>query len=228
MDLDVALDHVSRNPHPWRSCWRISVSITIKYLTGFRDSATSDPFRIVRSDHGCFGCGDDNPIGLHLRFAPEADGVKASFIPGPQHQGFQDVVHGGIISAVLDEAMAWATAHAGLWAVTGEMRVRFRQPLKLGELTSVVARVIGTHGRVVTAAAELRLERDRSPVATATATFIKVDADVEAAWRARYLRDPDMVTADLRVIPQDAAETSGEQNRVGPPSDDAFAPEVEF
>jgi acyl-coenzyme A thioesterase PaaI-like protein len=32
--------------------------------------------------------------------------VKASFVPGPQDQGFDDVVHGGIISAVLDEAMA--------------------------------------------------------------------------------------------------------------------------
>jgi acyl-coenzyme A thioesterase PaaI-like protein len=46
--------------------------------------------------------------------------VKASFTPNPEHQGFHDVVHGGIISTILDEAMAWATAHAGVWAVTGE------------------------------------------------------------------------------------------------------------
>ena len=171
-------------------------------MTDFRDPATSDPFPIVRSDHACFGCGDDNPIGLHLRFAPEADGVKASFIPGPQHQGFQDVVHGGIISAVLDEAMAWATAHAGVWAVTGDMRVRFRRPLKIGELTTVVARVSGTRGRLVTATAELQLDRDSSPVATASATFVRVDADVEAAWQARYLRDPDILAADDAFVPE--------------------------
>ena len=57
--------------------------------------------------------------------------MKASFTPNPEHQGFHDVVHGGIISTILDEAMAWATAHAGVWAVTGEMRVRFRQPSRL-------------------------------------------------------------------------------------------------
>jgi acyl-coenzyme A thioesterase PaaI-like protein len=164
---------------------------------------------------------------LRLRFAPEADRVKASFIPGPQHQGFHDVVHGGIISAVLDEAMAWATAHADVWAVTGEMRVRFRQPLEIGELTTVVARVSGTRDRLVTATAELQLDRDRSPVATASATFVKVDAHIEANWQARYLRDPDILAADLGVIPQDAAETSVERNRAGRSADNAFAPEVD-
>jgi acyl-coenzyme A thioesterase PaaI-like protein len=196
-------------------------------MTNSRDPATSDPLPIVRSDHACFGCGDDNPIGLRLRFAANGEGVKASFVPGPDHQGFQDVVHGGIISTVLDEAMAWATAHAGFWTVTGEMRVRFRQPLKVGELTTVVARVTGTRGRLVTAAAELQLDRDRSTIATASATFAKVDAEVEAAWRARYLQDPVMRTADLPVIPQSGAETSVERNRIDAPRNDTFTPEVD-
>src|SRR5215217_339770 len=148
-----------------------------------------DSFSIVRSDHGCFGCGDDNPIGLHLEFIRDREGVKASFIPVPEHQGFDDVIHGGIISAVLDEAMAWAAACAGFWAVTGEMRIRFRQPLNIGASATVTARVSGTRGRLVTTAAELQLDRENSPIATAPATFVKVDADVEAAWRARYLRD---------------------------------------
>jgi acyl-coenzyme A thioesterase PaaI-like protein len=196
-------------------------------MTNFRDAAMSDPFPIARSDHACFGCGDDNSIGLHLRFAADGEGVKASFIPGPEHQGFQDVVHGGIISTVLDEAMAWATAHAGVWALSGEIRIRFRQPLEIGELTTTVARVTGTRGRLVTAAAELQLDRDRTLIATASATFVKVDAAVEMAWRARYLRDTNMVTGELGVTPQDAAETSIETNRVGPRFKDAKAPEVD-
>jgi acyl-coenzyme A thioesterase PaaI-like protein len=196
-------------------------------MSNFGEQTTSESFLTVRSDHACFGCGDDNPIGLHLRFAPDRDGVKASFVPGPEHQGFQDVVHGGIISAVLDEAMAWAVAHAGVWAVTGEMRVRFRQPLKVGDMTSVVARVSRTRGRLVTATAGLHLGRDHSLVATASATFVKVDAEVEAAWRARYLQDSDAVTADLRVTPRNAAHTSVRRNHVAPPWDDAFAPEAD-
>jgi acyl-coenzyme A thioesterase PaaI-like protein len=194
----------------------------LKSMSKVPQPETFDPFAIVRSDHGCFGCGDDNPIGLHLRFAPDGDGVKAAFVPGPEHQGFPNVVHGGIISAVLDEAMAWAAAHAGVWAVTGEMRVRFRHPLEIGELTSVVARVRGTRGRLVSVAAELQLDRNSSRIATATATFARVDADVEAVWRDRYLRDPDIVAAGPRVMPQHAIDTSAERDRSGPPRDDAY------
>lgn len=153
--------------------------------------ATNDVLPVIRSDHACFGCGDANPIGLHLTFTPDADGVSAKFIPGPEHQGFDNVVHGGIISTVLDEAMAWATAHAGLWAVTGEMSVRFRQPLSVEEPTTVTAHVSGSRGRIVTATAELKRDRDQTTVATASATFVKVNRDVADAWRARYLRKAD-------------------------------------
>jgi acyl-coenzyme A thioesterase PaaI-like protein len=161
-------------------------------MTGVPEPTSVDSLSVVRSDHACFGCGDDNPIGLHLRFTPDGEGVKASFVPGPEHQGFDGVVHGGIISAILDEAMAWATAHVGVWAVTGELRVRFRKPLSIGAPTTVTARVSGSRGRLVTTAAELQLDQDRSPIAIASATFIKVDAEIEALWRARYLRDTEV------------------------------------
>jgi acyl-coenzyme A thioesterase PaaI-like protein len=186
-----------------------------------------DPLLIVRSDHACFGCGDDNPIGLRLRFAPDGNGVKASFIPSAEHQGFHEVVHGGIISAVLDEAMAWATAYAGVWAVTGELRVRFRQSLRIGELTNVTARVVGTRSRLVTTAAELVLDRDRSPIATATATFLKVDAETEAAWQARYLRDSTELSAELLQYSPNPAETLVEHHGVGAPGGDAVELETD-
>jgi acyl-coenzyme A thioesterase PaaI-like protein len=194
-------------------------------MTDLPQAAVVDPFLAARSDHACFGCGDENPIGLHLRFAAEGNGVKAPFIPGAGHQGFHGVVHGGIISTVLDEAMAWATAHAGIWAVTGEMRVRFRQPLAVGEQTTVTARVNGTRGRVVTTVAELVRDRDRSPIATATATFVTVEGDVEAAWQARYVRESTGATAKLLDVQPHAAESGIDHSAAGPPGDNA--PDVE-
>lgn len=162
----------------------------------------------IRSDHDCFGCGDRNPIGLHLRFEPVPGGVSASFISGPEHQGFENIVHGGIISTVLDEAMAWATAHAGFWAVTGEMRIRFRLPLYVGEETTVAARVSQCRGRVISTAAELTRAGDASPVATASGTFVKVSASVEANWRARYLLEQNIADGDMSMFPEgsDGAE----------------------
>jgi acyl-coenzyme A thioesterase PaaI-like protein len=191
-------------------------------MTEFFKPAPVDPFFAVRSDHACFGCGGDNPIGLRLRFAADGDGVKASFTPNPEHQGFHDVVHGGIISTILDEAMAWATAHAGVWAVTGEMRVRFRQPLEICELAIVTARVSGVRGRLVNTAAELVLDRDRSPIATASATFVRVGAEIAASWRARYLHDSGGVTAVLADVPPNAADDRVERGAVGPPGDDGL------
>jgi uncharacterized protein (TIGR00369 family) len=149
--------------------------------------ASSEPLSAVRSDHHCFGCGALNPIGLRLQFAIDAHGVRAAFVPSAEHQGFETIVHGGIISTVLDEAMAWATAAAGIWAVTASMQVRFLRPLHVGELATVTASVSGTRARLVTTTATLASDADGLHIAMATGTFMRVDEQTEAAWRARYL-----------------------------------------
>ena len=153
--------------------------------------APPEAFAAVRFDHACFGCGDDNPTGLHLKFASNGDGVSAPFTPAPEHQGFANVVHGGIITTVLDEAMAWATASAGVWGVTGEMRVRFKTPLAVGELTTATARITEQRGKIVTTVGELARDGDGAMIATATATFLRVSDERAAEWRSRYLAPGD-------------------------------------
>jgi hypothetical protein len=77
---------------------------------------------------------------------------------------------------------------------------------RVGEPTIVPAGVIATRGRLVTTATELVRDRDRPPIATASATFLNMDADTEAIWRARYLRDSEGAAAELRETPLDVAE----------------------
>ncbi len=155
------------------------------------DPTATAPFPAVRFDHACFGCGDENPIGLHLQFSPTADGVAAAFVPEPAHQGFDNVIHGGIISAVVDEAMAWATTRAGVWAVTAEIAVRFRNPLAVGEPATVTARVTENRGRVVSTTAELTRDSDGTTIATATATFVRVSDTLAGERQRRYLEGGD-------------------------------------
>lgn len=143
----------------------------------------------VRVDHGCFGCGAANPHGLHLTFTQDADGVHATFTPLLVHQGYEQVVHGGILSTLLDEAMAWAVAAAGIWAVTGEMQVRFRRPLHVGEPVSLHGAVTDIRTRAISASGQIVRDEDGQVVATATAFFVRVPAATEAAWKARYLAD---------------------------------------
>lgn len=84
-------------------------------------------------DGNCFACGPDNPIGLHLHFdrATDSDGVVARFALAPEYQGWRGVAHGGIVMALLDEAMAYAAGFAGHRGVSAAVKVRFRKPVPL-------------------------------------------------------------------------------------------------
>ena len=53
---------------------------------------------------GCFVCGDKNPIGLNVAFYSDDERVVADYTAGRQFEGYKDVLHGGILSALLDEA----------------------------------------------------------------------------------------------------------------------------
>jgi acyl-coenzyme A thioesterase PaaI-like protein len=141
-----------------------------------------------RDDHYCFGCGRLNPHGLRLRFTVTVDGegVQAPFTPAREHEGFTELVHGGIISAALDEAMGWAVYVRNIWAVTGRLAVSFRRPVEVGVPTVVVGKVVSDRGRVVDTAAELRRADDGTVLASATATFVRVPEDQAEAWRQRY------------------------------------------
>lgn len=86
----------------------------------------------------CFACGPNNPHGLHLRFATEQlSGSVAEWIPDAFTEGFRGIVHGGIVSTVLDEAMSKAVAAAGISALTAELRVRLRHHVAPGSMVHV-------------------------------------------------------------------------------------------
>jgi acyl-coenzyme A thioesterase PaaI-like protein len=90
----------------------------------------------------CVVCSLDHPCGLGLCFVPGADDtIMADFELDQTAEGYVGWSHGGIISAVLDGAMTnWLFAH-GLTGVTGELNIRFRHPVLLGEPTQVTARL---------------------------------------------------------------------------------------
>lgn len=95
-------------------------------------------------DGNCFACGPENPIGMHLHFdrAPEGEeGVVAIATLADQFQGWRGIAHGGIVMALIDEAMAHAAGYAGHRGVTASVNVRFRKPVPLGEPIHLRGRV---------------------------------------------------------------------------------------
>ena len=118
----------------------------------------------LTDDHFCFACGRDNPDGLRLAFEyPEPGRCRAEFIPPIKFQGWQGMLHGGIISTVLDEALAHAVGGAergggGSGAVTAELTVRFVKPVRIGQKVLLSGTVLTDKGRVIEAVSELEDE----------------------------------------------------------------------
>jgi hypothetical protein len=84
---------------------------------------------ILDDDQMCFCCGPKNPIGLKLRFENLEDGrTRTVWRPRQEHQGFKDIVHGGLVATVLDEVMIRMLYHRGIPAVTGTMETKLLKP----------------------------------------------------------------------------------------------------
>jgi uncharacterized protein (TIGR00369 family) len=98
----------------------------------------------------CFVCGQGHPTGLRMRFFTGSEGgVHAWFDPRPDQTGYEDVVHGGVISALLDELTGWTvTLEHRLMSFTAELSVRFLKPVTLGKRYLASARISQGRGRL--------------------------------------------------------------------------------
>ena len=78
----------------------------------------------------CVVCGTANGRGLRLVFHLSKDGsVQATFDCEKAYEGYTDVLHGGVVSALLDGAMTNCLFSHGHPGVTAELTVRFRHPV---------------------------------------------------------------------------------------------------
>jgi uncharacterized protein (TIGR00369 family) len=127
-----------------------------------------------RSHAGCVICGDKgvNPHSLGLSFDRLADGsVSASCNLDACHQGYDGILHGGIISTLLDAAMTHCLFAAGIRAVTAEMTVRFVAPVATHCPFALTAKLLAHKRR--TYLLEARMVRNSGLLARATAKFIE-------------------------------------------------------
>lgn len=115
----------------------------------------------LNDDHFCFACGDKNPEGLQLKFTyPQPGTCRAEFVPEHKYQGWKGILHGGIISTLLDEALAHAVGGAeggggASEAVTAELTVRFKKPVRIGSRIILTGRVEKDNGKMVEASSEI-------------------------------------------------------------------------
>ena len=161
-----------------------------------KDSAEERPRVPISTDKSqgwCIGCGKNNPYGLKLSFQWDGKRVRAEFTPTKFYQGWPDIVHGGIITTMLDEAMGHAILFSGFRDfLTASIQVNFKRPALIGEPLVITASVIKSEARSIKVEARVSLP-DGTPVAEGTATqvLIEVANKLEAV-----LWDMDGIIAD--------------------------------
>jgi HAD superfamily hydrolase (TIGR01509 family) len=102
----------------------------------------------------CFACSQENPIGLKLKPVHDGEKVTAEFTAGKFHQGWDNVVHGGILYTLLDEVTAYAMLCRGIeLGVTAKSEIRFKQVAPVNQpirasawVTKLTKRLVETKG----------------------------------------------------------------------------------
>lgn len=123
------------------------------------------------ADH-CFVCGPHNPIGLKLAFRVEGECCHGEFTSRAEHAGFDGVTHGGIVFAVLDDAMAnWFFLQGGR-GFTAKAEIRYRAPMPVGATAAIACEVVKRKGRLLQLEARASDARDGTIYAESSASFM--------------------------------------------------------
>lgn len=146
-------------------------------------TATPDRIARMRARYDrCFGCGADNPIGLHLvDFAVNGDEVSATFDPRREYEGFASTLHGGIVATALDEASAWSVMLTeGVLVFTARLEIRYRAPAPADVRYTVHGVVRERRGRRLMV--DARMEGPNTTVATSSGLFVVAGEHTDAVF----------------------------------------------
>lgn len=129
----------------------------------------------------CIICGLDNEYGLRAPFYNMEDGsVMSLFSYREQHQSYPGRVHGGLITAMLDEMglrALWAERQCeDQFGVTLSLDTKYRKPVPYDTELIGRGKVIKESGNFLTVNSEI-LDKDGNVLASGTVKYIKLAVD---------------------------------------------------
>eukprot|EP01087_Luapelamoeba_hula_P024155 TRINITY_DN9094_c0_g1_i1.p1 TRINITY_DN9094_c0_g1~~TRINITY_DN9094_c0_g1_i1.p1 ORF type:complete len:217 (+),score=33.63 TRINITY_DN9094_c0_g1_i1:24-674(+) len=110
-------------------------------------------------DFKCFGCSTHNPHGLHLipLYDEASDEVVAHFTASDHMVSFPNVVHGGILSVLVDDIAYWALQQKlKRLALTTKAEITYTRVTRPNEELTVRAKVAQTEGPKAIVAVTIR------------------------------------------------------------------------
>ena len=101
-----------------------------------------------RDNHNCFGCSPINPSGLQMKFYTDDSRVFSQLTVPPHLCGWNQLVHGGVLSTILDEIMSWAAIYLlKRITLTRSMTVEFLKPVYINNRLKAEGRLLELKGR---------------------------------------------------------------------------------
>jgi acyl-coenzyme A thioesterase PaaI-like protein len=125
-------------------------------------------------DDYCFACGARNPMGSHMQvhYLDDIAAAQSRLALPREFQGWQEVIHGGILATLLDEIMMHAVWHFAGPGVTLGLEVQFRRPLAPEEMVLVRGKLTETKGRRLKARGEIIRQADNRLIANSQGRFL--------------------------------------------------------
>ncbi len=121
----------------------------------------------------CFGCGSENPDGLHLEVRYEQDRVVVDVAFDKRHEGGPGLVHGGMSAAVLDDLIGFVMIAHRQPGVTANLSVNYLRPIPVGMHLRAEAWMTRVDGRKMFAEA-VAFDDQGTNYLEATALFLSV------------------------------------------------------
>ena len=161
-----------------------------------RDAA-SNRQRVGRyfAAHSCFACGQLNLGGLRLRLHAAGDRCWTEATLPRDFQGWEGITHGGVVSAILDEVMAWSLIGADRLGFTARLEVDFKRPVPVERAIRAEGWIVERRRRRFDTRAHITDVLSGEVLAEAQAIYLAAPREQEEALRERY---------DIRIVDEDA------------------------
>jgi Uncharacterized protein, possibly involved in aromatic compounds catabolism len=146
--------------------------------------------RFEFAPHNCFACGTLNAGGLGLALHVEPGRSWTEVALDRRFEGWDGIIHGGILCTILDEVMAWALVGEDNWGVTARMAIDFRRPVEVGAAIRAEGWITRSRRRIVDTTGHILDAVTGAELATATGVYLAATTTRKQDLRERYAYQP--------------------------------------
>ena len=136
--------------------------------------------------HHCFACGELNERGLRLHLHLSDGRCWTELALDGTFEGWEGIVHGGILATILDEVMAWSLVARDHWGVTARLSTDFRRPVRVGQRIRAEGWLARTRRRLLDTEARILDGETGELLARAEGLYVAATPAQRAELKKRY------------------------------------------